>query len=78
MNLYKLIAPLGVVTYVLLVAVITSGFLGVKHDYHEALAVSALVVATLHASTVITVKIKAKRASKRRSERMKDERQRGL
>lgn len=67
MRIYKLIAPLGVVTYVLLVAVITSGLLGIKGGYHPALAVSALVVATLHASAVISVKIKAKRASKRRS-----------
>lgn len=71
MNLYKLIAPLGVVTYVLLVAVITSGALGIKHAYHATLAVSTFVAATVHASAVITVKIKAKRASKHRSKGMK-------
>jgi len=66
MTTYKLIAPLGVITYVLLVAVITSGALGVKHEYHAALAVATLVAATMHAAVVISFKVKAKRASKRR------------
>ena len=52
--------------YLLLVAVVISGVIGLEHKYHATLAFSALTVATLHLIVVIAVKVKAKRASKHR------------
>ena len=53
MELYKIIKPLGITTYVLLFLTIVSGMLRWKLNYHKRLAITTLLVASIHTLIVI-------------------------
>ena len=54
MNIYTLIEPLGITTYILLVLTITSGLRRWKLKYHKIFAFSAITAATCHVVLVIS------------------------
>ncbi len=53
MELFKFVKPFGIITYILLLLTLISGLFRWKLKYHKALAISALVLATIHALIVI-------------------------
>jgi hypothetical protein len=55
MNLYSLVLPLGIITYLLLILAILTGkrIIKLKPVWHRIIAYSALILATLHAGIVI-------------------------
>jgi hypothetical protein len=53
MGLRVLIVPLGIATYVFVLAAVVTGLRRVKVKYHKRLALAALVFATLHAALVV-------------------------
>lgn len=53
MEIYTLIKPLGIITYVLLIFAALSGILRWKLKNHKLLAILALLLASIHAVIVI-------------------------
>ncbi|MBN2790006.1 MAG: hypothetical protein JXR69_07440 [Candidatus Delongbacteria bacterium] len=59
MELYDLVMPLGIITYVLIILAILTGrrIIKLHPKWHKIIAVLALVFATLHAAIVISYNI---------------------
>ena len=57
MKLYYLIVPLGILTYLLVASTAASGLLKMNIKWHKALAITAVVLATLHAGIIIYLKL---------------------
>jgi len=55
MDLYSLVMPLGIITYLLIILAILTGkrIIKLKPVWHRIIAYSALIMATFHASIVI-------------------------
>lgn len=55
MNLYGLVLPLGIITYILLLMTILTGIrvIKMKVKYHKLFGFLALIAATAHASIII-------------------------
>ena len=51
--MYEIIKPLGIVTYLLILAALTSGMMRAKMGVHKTLAGLAILSATVHALIVI-------------------------
>lgn len=60
MDLYSLVVPLGIITYILIVLAVLTGkrILKLKPVWHRITAFSALVLATVHAAIVIYYNIR--------------------
>jgi len=60
MDLGRLVLPLGILTYILVLAAILSGLfrskLKLKLKHHKLLALLAIVLATMHAGIIIYLK----------------------
>lgn len=59
MDLYSLVAPLGIITYILILLAVLTGkrILKLKPVWHRIIAFAALIFATLHAAIVISYNI---------------------
>ncbi len=53
MELWRFIKPFGIVTYVLILLTLISGLFRWKLKYHKTLAISTLILASIHALIVI-------------------------
>lgn len=53
--MYKLIIPLGILAYIMLLITIISGVRRINLKYHKILAFITIALATLHAALVIYV-----------------------
>ena len=53
MDIIKIIKPLGILTYLLVLATIISGLLRIKMKNHKLLAFTAIALATIHAALVL-------------------------
>ena len=64
MDLSRFIIPLGILTYTLLLATILSGLfrikLKLKLKHHKLLALSTIILATMHAGIIIYLTIQRK------------------
>lgn len=56
MELYDLVMPLGIITYILIVLAILTGkrIIKLKPVWHRVIAYSALILASFHAAIVIS------------------------
>jgi len=55
MNLYRLILPLGILTYVFMLLALLTGkrIIKINFKYHRAFGLTAFIIATLHALLAI-------------------------
>lgn len=53
MELWRFVKPLGIITYVLILLTLIGGLFRWKLKYHKMLAISALILASIHALIVI-------------------------
>jgi len=57
MNLFKLVMPLGIATYLLALLTIISGLKKAKLTTHKLLATLTIILATCHAGLIIYLKV---------------------
>ena len=55
MLLYTFVKPLGIIAYIFLVTAAITGFLKAKLRWHKTLAITALILATIHGIIVIII-----------------------
>ena len=54
MELYKLIKPLGIITYCFVLVTLLTGLFRMQLKYHKLLAILAIILATAHAVIILS------------------------